>query len=70
MKKKYYQNKNGVDKKTVPLLERVRFSISQNFSQPVSLLNDFSFIPPLSSSSKERERKRERERERERDIGL
>jgi hypothetical protein len=53
-------------------LERVWFSTSQYFTQPVCILTDFSLIPPPSSSSSEnqRERMRERERERERDRSI
>ena len=46
-----------VDKKIVPFLEKVRFSISQNFTYPICTISLISFIPTLSSSSIEKRRK-------------
>ena len=52
-----------VDKKNVWLFEKVWFSTSHNFTQPLSIL--FIFISPslLSSSSMEREERKERKKE-------
>jgi hypothetical protein len=59
---------NLVNKKNVLFFQRLRFSISHNFTQPSLVLLLFSSPPPPSSSSIETEEERKRKKERKKGI--